>query len=231
MASERVKLDVQGRNGKGSRSSKRLRAEGLIPGVLYGAGKPAHSFSVSERDLRQALTGEHGATAILDVALDGQKKVHHAVLKDFQRDARDGRLLHIDLHEIRLDQAIQVSIPVELVGTPEGVTQGGVQNQLVREVTVEALPMEVPDRLQLEVSALTIGDSLRVGDLTPPEGTKVLDDEELVLITVTQPTKVEEPEVVEEEEELEEGELPEGEVPAEEEAEEEEPAAESEPEE
>ena len=210
-----MKLKVKDRGARGSAASRRLRAGGLVPGVFYGNGKDAHPFCIEERDLRKALTGDHGLHAILDVVLEGQSSAHHAVLKDYQLDATRGRLLHIDLQEVRLDQAIQAQVVVELVGEPSGVKEGGVLSQINREVNVEALPMEVPDRLELDVSALTIGDALRVSDLRVSEGVKLLDDPEAVLATVTPPTKIEEPEVVEEE--LEEGEEGiEGEVPEEE---------------
>jgi large subunit ribosomal protein L25 len=215
MAGERVKLQVKSRNGRGSAASRRLRAEGFIPGVLYGDGKAAHPFAVAERELRRVLTGEHGLHAILDVVLEGQQKAHHAVLKDYQLDPTRARLLHIDLHEVRLDRAIQAQVVVELVGESEGVKEGGVLSQVNREVLVEALPMEVPDRLELEVSRMMIGDSLRVSDLHVPEGVKILTDPEAVLATVTPPTKVELPEEVVAAEE-EEAELAEGEVPPEE---------------
>jgi large subunit ribosomal protein L25 len=215
MAGDRIKLQVKSRDGRGSAASRRLRAQGFIPGVLYGDGNAAQPFAVSERELRRVLTGEHGLHAILDVVLEGQQKAHHAVLKDYQLDPTRARLLHIDLHEVRLDRAIQAQVVVELVGESEGVEQGGVLSQVNREVTVEALPMEVPDRLVLDVSAMEIGDSLRVSDLRVPETVKVLSDPEAVLAIVTPPTKVEEPEEVVTEEELE-AELAEGEVPPEE---------------
>jgi large subunit ribosomal protein L25 len=194
MAGERIRLEVQDRDEHGSPASRRLRERGLIPGVLYGSGKDAHSFCVHERELRRVLAGEHGRHTILDVVLEGQQRAHHAVLKDFQVDPLRSKLLHIDLQEVRLDQPIQSQVVVELVGTPEGVVQGGVLSQVAREVNVEALPMEVPDRLQLDVSGMSIGDSLRLADLSAPEGVTLLDDEELVLATVTPPTRVEEPE-------------------------------------
>src|SRR5919106_824638 len=124
---------------------------------------------------------------------DGQKTAHHAVLKEYQLDPTRARLLHIDLHEVRLDQAIHAQVVVELTGESEGVKEGGVLTQVSREVNVEALPMEVPDRLELDISAMAIGDSLRVSDLRAPEGVTLLDDPETVLATVTPPTKVELP--------------------------------------
>ena len=152
MAGERIKLDVKAREEAGSAVSRRLRANGMIPGVLYGAGKQAHPFAVEERDLRRVLTGDHGLHAILDVVFEGQKTAHHAVLKDYQLDPVRPRLLHIDLHEVRLDQVIQSQVAVEPVGESPGVKEGGVLTLVAREINVEALPMEVPDRLELDIS-------------------------------------------------------------------------------
>ena len=128
-----------------------------------------------------------------------------------------GVLSHIDLMEVRLDRPIQASVAVELVGEPVGVREGGVLSQVTREINVEALPMEVPERLELDVSGMAIGDTLRLADLPPREGVTYLDDpEETVLANVTPPTVVVEPEVEEEEEAAEaaEGEVPEGEAVA-----------------
>jgi large subunit ribosomal protein L25 len=215
MAGERIKLDVLPREVSGSADSRRLRARGLVPGVLYGGGKNPHPFAVDERVLRRALTADHGLHAILDVVFDGQKTPHHAVLKEYQLDPTRARLLHIDLHEVRLDQPISAQVVVELTGESEGVKEGGVLTQVTREVNVEALPMEIPDRLELDISAMTIGDSVRATDLRMPTAVTLLDDpEETVIATVTPPTKVELPEeLVEEEEEALEGEVPEEELP------------------
>jgi large subunit ribosomal protein L25 len=203
MAGERVRLEVTRREEHGSAVSRRLRRDGFVPGVLYSGGKAAVAFSVPEREIRHALSGEHGRHAILDVVLEGQQRAHHAVLKDFQVDPVKSRLLHVDLHEVRLDQPIQAQVLIELVGTPEGVVQGGVLSQVTREVNVEALPLEVPDRFSLDVEGLAIGDSVRVGELQGADGVTVLDDPETVIATVTPPTRVEEPEEAEEEEAVE----------------------------
>ena len=213
MAGERVRLEVEERESRGTRSSRRLRREGLVPGVLYGRGKPPHAISVPERELRRALTGSGGLHAILDVVLNGQKSARPAILKDYQQDPIKGRLVHVDLQEVRLDQPIQAQVVVQLVGEPVGVTEGGVLSQVQREITVEALPMEIPEHLDLDVTGMAIGDTLRLADLPVSEGVTYVDDpEETVLATVTMPTRVVEPEV--EEEGVEpgaEGEVPEGE--------------------
>jgi len=220
VAGERVKLQVQERESRGSAESRRLRKHGLIPGVLYGRGESPHAICVPERELRRVLTGEGGLHAILDVVLEGQKTTHPSILKEYQQHPVRGGLIHVDLQEVRLDQPIQARVVVELVGEPVGVTEGGVLSQVNREVTVEALPMEIPEHLELDVSGMAIGDTLRLVDLRVSEGVTYLDDpEETVLATVTMPTRFVEPEPEEvEAEELEEGELPEGEVPEGEEA-------------
>jgi large subunit ribosomal protein L25 len=215
MAGERVKLQVKERESRGSADARRLRREGFIPGVLYGSGKKPHAICVPERELRRVLTGAGGLHAILDVILEGQKTTHASILKDYQQDPIRGHISHVDLQEVRLDQPIQASVTVQLIGEPVGVKEGGVLSQVQREINVEALPMEIPEHIDLDVTAMAIGDSLRVADLAPIEGVTYLDDpEETVLAAVGMPTRVEEPEeVAEEGEELAEGEVPEGEQP------------------
>jgi large subunit ribosomal protein L25 len=227
VAGERIKLTVAEREHPGSRESRRLRRQGLIPGVIYGRGKAPHAIAVPERELRRVLTGDSGMHAILDVVLEGQKTARASILKDYQQDPIRGTIIHVDLQEVRLDQPIQASVVVELSGGDEapGVKEGGVLSQVTREVTVAALPMEIPEHLELDVSGMAIGDTLRVADLAVREGVTFLDDPETVLANVSAPTRAEEP-VAEEGEELAEGEEPaEGEASAAE-AEGEEPAAE-----
>jgi large subunit ribosomal protein L25 len=226
VAEDRIRLEVHERAKLGTRESRRLRRDGLIPGVLYGRGKNSHPIVVPERDLRTVFGGPHGLHAILDVVLAGQKTSHASVLKDYQLDPLRGRITHFDLQEVRLDQTIQAQVSVELVGESPGVKQGGVLSQVVREVNVEALPLEVPDRLELYIDSTEIGSTLRVSDLRAPHGVKLLDDPETVLAAVAAPRRV--VEEVEELEEVAEGEAApeaaeapaEGEAPAESESDE-----------
>jgi large subunit ribosomal protein L25 len=213
MAGERIKLQVKERERRGSADARRLRKQGFIPGVLYGNGKASYAICVPERDLRRALTGDGGLHAILDVVLEGQKTTHASILKDYQQDPIRGHISHIDLLEVRLDQPIQASVNVVLVGEPAGVKEGGVLSQVQREINIEALPMEIPEHIDLDVSGMAIGDTLRLADLVAQEGVTYLDDpDETVLATVTLPTREVEPEEeVPEGEELPEGEVPEGE--------------------
>jgi large subunit ribosomal protein L25 len=214
MAGERIKLTVKERESRGSADSRRLRKQGFIPGVLYGKGKSSYAICVPERELRRVLTGAGGLHAILDVVLEGQATTHASILKDYQQDPIRGHISHIDLQEVRLDQPIQASVTVQLIGEPAGVKEGGVLSQVQREINVEALPMEIPEHIDLDVTGMAIGDTLRLADLAPVEGVTYLDDpEETVLASVGLPAReIEpEPEEPEEGEELEEGEeAPEG---------------------
>jgi large subunit ribosomal protein L25 len=200
MAGERTKLVVAQRERLGSAESRRLRKEGLIPGVLYGGGEPV-AISIEERELRRALTGAGGLHSILDVEVDGKGETHASILKEYQVDPVRGGVTHVDLHEVRLDKPIQASVSVDLLGGEDapGVREGGVLSQPLREVTVEALPLEMPEHIDLDVSGMDIGATLRISDLTAPEGSTLLDDPEMVVATVTAPTKVVEPEPTEEE--------------------------------
>jgi large subunit ribosomal protein L25 len=194
VAGERFKLPVSQRTLLGSAESRRLRRQGLIPGVLYGRAEPV-AIAVGERELRAALTTAAGSHAVLDVAIDGGSE-HSAILKEFQRDKVRGTITHIDLQEVRLDQPIQTAVVVVLVGDPIGVREGGILTQVTNEVNVEALPLEVPQQLQADVSELGIGGTLRLAELDVPDGVKLLDDPDETVIASVQLAReeVEEPE-------------------------------------
>jgi large subunit ribosomal protein L25 len=200
MAGERTKLVVANRDRLGSAESRRLRREGLVPGVLYGNGEPI-AICIAERELRRALTGAAGLHSILDVEIDGKGETRASILKEYQVDPVRGGVTHVDLQEVRLDKPIQASVSVQLHGGEDapGVREGGVLSQPLREIRVEALPLEVPEHIDLDVSGMEIGGTLRISDLTAPEGVMLLDDPESVVATVTAPTKVVEPEPTEEE--------------------------------
>jgi large subunit ribosomal protein L25 len=195
MAGERIKLEVKPREHLGSRESRRLRREGLVPGVLYGTGTEPRSISIPERQLRKALTGTGGLNAILDVVLDGGS-AQPSILKEYQHDPLRGKVIHVDLLEVRLDVAITATVSIHLVGAEDspGVREGGALSQVAREVNVEALPMEVPEHIDLDVSSMEMGDTLRVSDVTAPDGVTLVDDPDTVVATLTMPTRVEEPE-------------------------------------
>jgi large subunit ribosomal protein L25 len=211
MARSREKLKAAPRAQFGSRSSRRLRGEGLVPGVVYAGGSEARAFQVAERDVRLVLAG---GQALFDLEVDGSKAVP-VVVKDQQLHPVRGNLQHIDLQEVKLDEAIQAEVALELEGAEvaPGVKEGGVLEHVTREVTVEALPTEIPERLVADVSEMQINDTVTLASVPAPEGVRFVADEleEITIATLSPPRVEEEPEVeVEEEAELvgEEGEAP-----------------------
>jgi len=207
VSGDRFRLEVQERDARGSRRVRRLRADGLIPGVLYGNGF-SRAIVVPERELRTAVTGASGLHAILDVVVEGESAVHPSVLAEYQQDPIRGIISHIDLREVRLDQPIQATVTVHLVGEAEGVKVGGVLAIITRELHVEALPMQIPEHVDADISSLQIGDALRLEDLPAIDNVTILDDpHDTVIATVSAPRvlELEEEPVAEEGEEEGEG--------------------------
>lgn len=187
MSGDRLKLEVREREDLGSRRTRRLRSQGLIPGVLYGKGH-TRPIVVPERELRAAMTGTSGLHAILDVVIEGQKTVHPSILADYQQDPIRGTISHIDLREVRLDQPIHATVSIQLVGEAAGVKTGGMISLVTREVQVEALPGDVPEHIDVDVTSMEIGDVLRLADIPSIGNVTLLDDpQETVIATVSVP--------------------------------------------
>jgi large subunit ribosomal protein L25 len=187
VSEDRITLEVRERGADqlGTRNVKRLRREGLIPGVLYGRANKA--FVVNERELRVALTGPSGLHAIVDVVIEGQKTPHHAVLKDYQQHPLRGTITHVDFHEVRLDRPIQATVIAQLIGESPGAKVGGVVQQVAREFRVEALPSAIPEHIEVDVSALELGDTLRLQDVPEIEGVTFLDPPDTVVANCSSP--------------------------------------------
>jgi large subunit ribosomal protein L25 len=194
---KRPTLDVEPRPERGTRSAKRLRREGYVPGVVYG-GKDGDStsFKVNSRTLRQVLVD---GSALIDLKVDG--KTRPVIVKDqHQHPVRD-ELLHIDLLEVRLDEKIQTQVSVHLEGSEEapGIKEGGVLEHVTHQLNIEALPTDIPDAIIVDVSGLEIAATMHLSELSPPEGVVFLDNpDETLIATVVVPTEVEEPEIEEE---------------------------------
>jgi large subunit ribosomal protein L25 len=207
MAGKRSTLKVAPRADFGSRSSRRMRREGLVPGVVYSGGKEAKPFQVSEREIRVVLA--EGA-ALFDLEIEGSKAVP-VVIKEEQHHPVRVSIQHLDLMQVDLTEEIQAEVAIELEGAESspGVKGGGVLEHVTREVTVEALPTEIPDRIVADVSAMEVNDTLQLDSVTAPDGAKfVADDPEEITIVTLSPPRVEEvkPEVEEETELVGEGE-------------------------
>jgi large subunit ribosomal protein L25 len=210
--SEHSALEVTARAVEGSRATRRLRKQGLVPGVVYGGGDEPQTFSVNALTLRATLA--HSG-AVLDLSVDGAKATP-VIVKDVQNHPVRGEAIHVDLLRVDMNQPIQSVVVLELTGTEEapGVTEGGVLSQETRELHIEALPDDIPDVITHDVSGLEMNATLTLSAVTAPQGVTLLDDpEETVIATITPPTQEPVEEEIETETELvgEEGEPIEGE--------------------
>ena len=201
-AADSSALKLARRPVEGSRATRRLRREGLVPGILYGGEQEPVAFQVDARELRLALAH---AGAVMEISVDGDTGTP-VVLKDSQRHPVRGHILHVDLLRVRLDRAIQAAVALELTGVEEapGVKEGGVLEHVTREVHVEALPNDIPDVIDLDVSGMEMNDTLTLAAVTVPARVKLLDDlDETVVATLTPPRlEVEPEEEIEQETEL-----------------------------
>jgi large subunit ribosomal protein L25 len=169
-------LEAQPREAGTKNRARRVRREGKIPGVVYGAGKDALAVSVDPRHVLRILRSDSGHNTILDLALDGGERTK-AMIVDWQYEPIKGQLLHIDLKRIAMDKALRVSVPVVLQGVAEGVkTEGGILEQMLREVEIECLPGDIPSHIDVDISHLVFGKVLRVSDLPHNEKLKFLSD-------------------------------------------------------
>jgi large subunit ribosomal protein L25 len=186
-----VKLEVRSRDGRGGKDARAIRAAGEIPGVIYtskSGSEGSTAIAVGARDLRTAVSGPGGVHAIIDLKVDGTGKAHSVVIKDMQLDPVRDRVIHIDFHEVRLDQPINTVVVVHIEGQPHGVGMGGILSQPTHELNISVLPTAIPEQILVDVSALEIGGSLRLADVPAIEGVTFLDDPEgTVLATVSAP--------------------------------------------
>jgi len=183
MASTTTKLNANSRAAEGSRAARRLRRSGRVPGVLYGGGADAVGIEVDARELRLALAA---SGAVLDLSVDGAKPTP-VVLKEAQRDPVRGQTTHVDLLRVRLDEKIRAVVPIELRGAEEapGVKQGGVLEQITRELEVESLPTSIPESIVHDVSSMEIGETIPLSAISAPVGVEILNDAEETTVIAT----------------------------------------------
>jgi len=219
---EQARLKGQMREGRGKGAARAARRAGQIPAIVYGHGLPSEAIQLPERALRNFL-GSDGENVIINMEL-GKDEAETVMLKEVQIDPLSRRLVHADFIRVSLEERLTAHVPIVAMGIASGVIAGGVQEFLLRELQVECRVVDIPERIEVDVSLLEVGDQIRVGDIKLPGDMDILDDPSIMVITIAAPTiikEVEEEEIeVEEEEEME----PEviGEKPAEEEEEEEE---------
>ncbi|NOZ63623.1 MAG: 50S ribosomal protein L25 [Caldiserica bacterium] len=211
---KKVELEVEER---GEAKAKSLRREGYIPGILYGAGKKSVPFKILAHEFLHFLHFIHGEQVVVDLKFKGKKKKYLSILKDTQYDPVKDTVIHLDFQRVDTKTPIVIEIPFVFVGEPKGVKEGGVLEEIHRSVEVEALIQDIPEHIEVDVSELSIGNSIHIKDLRLPENIKILTHPEETIVTVLAPRVMEEeikpvlPEEVEvagreKEEEVEEGE-------------------------
>jgi large subunit ribosomal protein L25 len=190
---QQATLPVTARGTGGKGAARALRRAGKIPGVIYGHGREAEPVAIDSSTLTKMLVGVSAATTIVDVTIDDRAPVK-ALIREIQRDAlRPGTIIHLDLYEVRGDEEITLQIPIHLIGIPDGVRNfGGVLDHVLRELEIEVLPGNIPEHIDLDVTALAIGHSLFVRDLQVPNA-KVLNDPDTAICTVVAPRTEEAP--------------------------------------
>lgn len=188
----RMVIEAEPRTGAGKNVARRMRRNGRIPGVLYGAGQPTVPVSLNPKQLRAVLESEAGRNTILSVNVEDGESTS-AMVVDWQYEPVHGALLHVDLKRIALDRVLRAAVPVVAVGEPPGVkVQGGILEYVVREVEVECLPADIPEHISADVSELVMGMNLRVRDLKVSEKVRLTSDPDQVVLHVVAPKQVEE---------------------------------------
>jgi len=183
---KRLAMQVKPREGELEGAGRAVRRQGLVPAVIYGAGGPNVAVAVDEKEFRTALRG--GASqAIIDVTVEGESESSLAIIKEIQYDALGDEIHHVDFYRITEGKPIQVTVPVHATGRSEGEKEGGIVEHLTRDVRVECLPRDIPENVPFDISALGLGDSLHLSDVTPPPGVTFLDSPETALIVVKTP--------------------------------------------
>jgi len=177
-------LEAQAREAGTKNDARRVRREGKIPAVVYGAGKDSLSVSVDPRVVTRILNSETGHNTIFDLTMDGEKT--KAMIVDWQYEPIKGKLLHIDLKRIAMDKMMRVWVPIQLVGTATGVkNQGGILEHVLREVEIECLPGDIPGHLDVDISGLELHGAIHVSDLPHSGSIKFLGDEDATVAHVT----------------------------------------------
>jgi large subunit ribosomal protein L25 len=193
MAKE-VKLKAEPRSATGRSAARRLKAQGIIPAVIYGAKVKPQPLQVSARDINAMLSHASGENILVELEIAGEKSNRTALVQEIQHSPLGGNVLHVDFHAVSMDETIHAEVPLESVGVPNGVKNfGGLLEQSLRALAVECLPRDLPDKITVDVSNLNIGDSIHVRDIPLPKGVTAKVQPELTAFSVLAPAVEEEP--------------------------------------
>ena len=192
---ERFKIEAEVREETGKGISRRLRRAGKVPGVVYGKSRSPQPLIVNPDDLKSKLN----SNAIIDLTIVGDEETEETVMiKDYQKDVIKGNIIHVDFQHISMDETITITVPIKITGSALGVQEGGVLQQLIREIEIETLPADIPDEFELDISELEMGDSLQVSDLEISGEIEVKTSLDEVIVTIVAPSEEIEEEVEEE---------------------------------
>jgi large subunit ribosomal protein L25 len=182
---DHIPLTAEPRTPNGSREGRRLRRSGTIPGVVYSGGGEATSFAVDELDLRRVMLREGGRTGVIDLTIGSETQP--VLFKDWQIDPMRGQVVHVDLQGINMTVEVESMVPLVLVGDSIGVKEGGVLDQTERELMIRALPTNLVDTIEFDVSELAVGDSVALSEIVAPSGVAILGDPENTVASITLP--------------------------------------------
>lgn len=191
---KQVKLAVERREATGRSAARKLKARGIVPAVVYGGREKAQPLQLSRSDLSNVLSHASGENILVELEIAGEGGTRMAMVQEVQHSPVGGEVLHVDFHAVSMDEKIEADIPIEPTGTANGVKNfGGLLEQSLRELVVECLPRDLPDRISVDVSDLNIGDSIHVRDIKLPDGVTAQVQAELTVFSVLAPTVEEEP--------------------------------------
>jgi large subunit ribosomal protein L25 len=191
MQQKQMNVELRSKTGKGI--SRQLRGSEMVPGVVYGKGMDPMPVSINYRELRNAMTGAGGQNNLITLVGGGSLDQSMAIIADLQCDALKGTYKHVDLHRVNMNEKLRLTVPVVLKGTAIGTKEGGLLDFAHHELHVECLPGNIPDQIVIDVTALKVAHSIHVGEITTPEGVKILDNAKIPVVSILGRVKEEEP--------------------------------------
>jgi large subunit ribosomal protein L25 len=188
MSSNHVTLQAKKRESGGRGAARRLRSQGVVPAIIYGADQDNYSIQVSAREFGTILRSSSGDNFLVDLQIEGAKeKTKLAMVQDIQQDPLSGQLVHVDFHAVNENQTLTATVTIELIGESEGVKQGGVLDHQLHSIDVHCRPADLPEKLEVDISGMVVGDSLHVSDIGVPDGVELTLDDEVVVVQVAEP--------------------------------------------
>jgi|SRR5687767_7332581 len=182
-----AKLSAKGRDGQGKGDNRKLRQTGYIPAVIYGHGEKTRSVAVNQHELELLFSRVHVENTVIDLNVEGEKKPIRALVREVQTHPARGQIVHVDFYQIHAGERVTMQIPINFVGTAAGVKNGGILQHTMDELEVEVSADNIPESINIDVSALEIGDSVHVSDVQAPEGVKLLDNPDRSVCSVSPP--------------------------------------------